>query len=342
MRLAMLGVASALTSPAHSAVSILDSAYSFSTYHTHSVATSSVVSFDWDTDESLYYQTFTASYNFGGLFRWDGLTQSTAVPGDSDFYGYSVVRIGNNLHYNTSSLSSQKVFKYQPRSTPPAAVLTSSANNSFLFGRQPGEMFITGAAGFGTNEIYHVFLNGAGDFLSTPISLGLTIGSSGPAAFDASGNMFYAPGFGDLNIYRYTAADVAAAIADPTSTPLPPAASRLWWNYSTVFPAVSGATGLAFDASGNLLVTLTDFSNPSYLVRANADGSGNLSSFSALLSSTDQLFEVRVKDDSIYVANRDTILQVVPEPSTFGLLLFGAVVLAWMRGRRQKLQGSAP
>lgn len=345
-RLAILVAAAALTSPVHSAVSILDPAYSFSNYHTDSEPTSSVVAFDWELEGALYYQTFTTSYNFGGLFKWNGLTQTTAVPGDSDFYGYSVLRVDGQLYYNTSTSSSQKISRYDPLNTPLSPVQVSAANNSFLFSRQPGEIFITGAEGFGTNQNYRAQLDAAGDFLSAPISLGLTIGNSGPGRFDASGNMFYAPGFGDLSIYRYTAADVAAAIDDPAANPLPPAASRLWWNYGTDFPAVSGATGLAFDASGNLLVTLTDFSNPSYLVLANVDGSGSFSSFSPLLSSTEQLFAVQFKDDAIYVANSNTILQVVPEPSTCGLLLLGGVVLAWVRSRRRKAgraaQESAP
>lgn len=333
MRLAIVGIASALIVPSHAAVSILDPGYSFSTYHTHSVPTSSVVSFDWDLGGAVHYQTVTASFNFGGLFRWDGLDQSTAVPGDSDFSGASVVRIGDNVYYNTSDFTDQKVFRYGPLSGPPGATNISTAPNWGLFGRNPGEMFLTGSVGFGTNEVYHVLLDGAGDFLSTPISLGLTTGSSGPIAFDASGNMFYAPGFADLNIYRYTAAEVAAAIADPLANPLPAAASRLWWNYSTNFPAVSGAAGLAFDASGNLLATLTDFSNPSYLVRADVDGLGGFDGFNAILSSTDRLGDVRFKDDSIYLANSDTILQVVPEPSTLGLVVLGGAVLAWMRRR---------
>jgi len=68
MSLAIVGIALSLTSPSHATVSILDPAYSFSIYHTHSVPTSSVVSFDWDIGGAVYYQTATASFNFGGLF----------------------------------------------------------------------------------------------------------------------------------------------------------------------------------------------------------------------------------------------------------------------------------
>ena len=338
MSLAIAGIALALTSPSRAAVSILDPAYSFSIYHTHSVASSAIVSFDWDSGGTAYYQASTASFTFGGLFTWNGLTQGTAVSGTSDFSGASAVRIGDNIYYNTSDFTDQKIWKYGPLSGSPAASNISTNANWGLFRRGAGEIFITGAPGFGTNEIFRATLDGSGDFASTPVSLGVTIGSSGPIAFDLSGNMYYAPGFGDLNIYKYTAADVAAAIADPVSNPLPAAASRLWYNYGTnaAFSTVSGGAGMAFDASGDLLLTLTDFVNPSQLVRFDVDGAGGFAGLDAILSSTDRLGDVRFRDSSIYVGNANTILQVVPEPGTFGLVVFGGLVAGWLHRRRTR------
>ncbi len=333
VRLAIVGIAASLTSPSHATVSILDPGYSFSTYHTHSVATSAVVSFAWDASDAVYYQTATSAFAFGGLFRWNGVTQSTAVAGNSDFPGAGVIRIGDSIYFNTEDFTSQKVFKYGPLSGSPSATNISTGPSYDLFVRNPGEIFITGSIGFGTNQIYYATLDGAGDFTGAPVSLGLTIGSSGPIAFDLSGNMYYAPGFGDLSIYKYTAADVAAAIADPITNPLPAAASRLWRDYSADFAAVSGGTGMALDETGDLLLTLTDFSNPSYLVRFDVDAFGDYAGFDAILSSTDQLGDVRFKDGSIYLANANTILQVVPEPGTIGLVLMGCSALALLRRR---------
>lgn len=324
---AVAGIALALASPSRAAISMLDPAYSFSVYHTHSVSTSAVVSFDWDADGTVYYQASTEFYEFGGLFTWNGVTQATAVSGSSDFSGASVVRIGDNIYYNAEDVANQKVFKYGPQSGVPSPSNISTAVNRGLYRRGDAEMFIAGAPGFGINRIYHVTLDGAGNFLGTPVSLGLTTGSSGPTAFDLSGNMYYAPGFGDLGIYKYTAADVAAAIADPLASPLPAAASRLWYDYSGDF-AVSGATGMTFDEFGNLLLTLTDFVNPSLLVRFDVDAGGDFNGFSAILSSTDRLGDVRFHDGAIYVGNADTIVQVVPEPGTAGLLVLGAAAVA--------------
>jgi hypothetical protein len=336
MSLAIAGIALALTSPSRAAVSILDPAYSFSIYHTHSVASSAIVSFDWDSGGTVYYQASTASFTFGGLFTWNGAAQGTAVSGTPDFSGGSAVSIGDNIYYNTSDFTDQKIWKYGPLTGPPAASNISANANWGLFRRGAGEMFITGAPGFGINEIFRATLDGSGNFTSAPVSLGVTIGSSGPIAFDLSGNMFYAPGFGDLNIYKYTAADVAAAIADPVANPLPPAASRLWYDYSGDFATVSGGAGMAFDASGDLLLTLTDFVNPSLLVRFDVDGSGTFAGLDAILSSTDRLGDVRFRDSSIYVGNANTILQVVPEPGTFGLVALGGLVAGWLHRRRHR------
>ncbi len=333
MSLAMAGIALALTSPSRAAVSILDPAYSFTIYHTHSVATSAIVSFDWDSGGTAYYQASTDSFNFGGLFTWNGLAQGTAAPGTSDFSGASVVRLGDNIYYNTSTFTDQRAWKYGPLSGSPAASNISTAANWGLFRRGADEIFITGAPGFGTNEIFRASLDGSGNFASAPVSLGLTIGSSGPIAFDLSGNMYYAPGFADQNIYKYTAADVAAAIADPVSNPLPPAASRLWYDYSGDFATASGGAGMAFDASGDLLLTLTDFVNPSLLVRFDVDGAGDFAGLDAILSSTDRLGDVRFRDSAIYVGNANTILQVVPEPGTFGLVVLGGLVAGWLHRR---------
>lgn len=335
MSLASAGCALALLTPSRAAVSILDPAYSFSIYHTHSVPTSAIVSFDWDSGGTAYYQASTDSYNFGGLFTWNGLTQGTAVAGSSDFSGASTVRIGDNIYYNTSGLPDQKVWKYGPLSGSPAASKISTNANWGLFRRGADEMFITGAPGFGTNQIFRATLDGSGNFTSAPVSLGVTIGSSGPIAFDLLGNMYYAPGFGDLNIYKYTAADVAAAIADPVSNPLPSAASRLWYNYSLNFSDVSGGAGMAFEEDGDLLVTLTDFSSPSLLVRFDVDSLGAFEDLNPILSSTDRLGDVRFRDGSIYVGNANTIMQVVPEPGTLGLVALGGLTLGWLRLRRR-------
>lgn len=327
-------VLASIVTPSARAVTILDPAYSYSPYHTHSISSSSISSFDWSGGGDLYYQTSTSFFTFGGLFRWDGIAESTAVGASADFAGASALSIGDFIYYNTSDFTDQKIFKYGPLAGSPVVSSVSTAANFGLYRRNPGEIFITGAIGFGTNEVFYTTVDLAGNFASAPFSLGVTIGGSGPVGFDSAGNMYYAPGFGDLKIYKYTAADVAAAIADPILNPLPAAASRLWRDYSGDFGLVTGAAGLAFDSNGNLVVSLTDFSNPSYLVRFDVDMTGAYSGHSAILSSSSRLGDVRTQGGSIFLANENTVLQVVPEPTVTGLSFLGAAIVAFSRRRR--------
>jgi hypothetical protein len=196
-------------------------------------------------------------------------------------------------------------------------------------------MFITGAPGFGTNHIYHTALVSSGNFVSAPADLGVTSGSSGPVVFDSAGNLFYAPGYYDKKIYKWSAAEVASAIADPTANPLPAASGKVWWDYSIDFSGVSGATGMAIDANGNLVMTLTDFINPSYLVEVNVSGGAYGGNYTSILSSTDRLGDVAFHNGSLYVANANQILQVVPEPSACLLLLLSAAGAAALRRRKK-------
>jgi hypothetical protein len=318
-----------------SAANLIEPGYGTSVYLTHSVSSESITSFDWSlSGATTYYQTSTSSYNFGGLFTWINDVQSTAVAGNADYSGASVVRIDDNIYYNTSS-TGYKIWKHDPSIGATGATQVSMAPNWGLFRRKAGEMFITGTPNFSSpNEVFRAALTTAGNFESPPVSLGTTIGSSGPLAFDTLGNMFYAPGYGDKSIYRYTAADVNNSVADPTNTPLPSPAERLWWDYSSSFSNSSGATGLAVDDIGNLYITLTDFSSPSFLVKASANGTSGFANYHTILSSTRGLGDVRLRDGSIYLAEGNEILQVVPEPQTVSLVLLGGAALLWFRHRR--------
>src|SRR5690625_82091 len=298
----------------------------------------SITSFDRGADGNLYYQTSSSSFNFDGFHRWDGTTQTTLVAGNSDWAGSSVVAIGDYVYYNSEDFTSQKIHRYGPASgANPVSTQISTSANSGLYGHA-GELFITGAEGFGTNHIYHSTLNAEGDLNADPAAdLGETFGASGPLAFDANGNLYYAPGFGDLSIYRWSAEQVNAAIADPNANPLP-TDDVLWADYSAVYGNVGGATGMTFDSDGNLALTLTDFTSPSYLVSLGLteDGEWN-GSISELLASTERLGDLRNFDGYLHIATGDTILQIIPEPGTWSLFIgfsaIGAILLK--RGRRR-------
>ena len=325
--------------PAHAEIDY-SSGYGGIEYYSHSNSSSNLISFDWDSSNNLYYETDDGYAGFGGFYSYNGTSQTTIV-GDAgdDWAGASVVTIGDYVYFNSSdSSNNQHIWKYGPLSGSAAAQVTSTAANFGLY-QNNADLYIAGAIGWGTNHIYQSSLDASGNLNSDPpIDLGVTSGSSGPIAFDAAGNMYYAPGYGDQSIYKWSAAEVAAAIADPISNPLASAASRLWYDYSEEFSTVSGGTGMAFDPNGDLFITLTDYSNPSLLVRLDVDELGAYGEYEKILESTDRLGDLRVKDGELYVANDNSIYQLsqVPEPSSF-VLLASVLGLAQLARRRRWL-----
>jgi hypothetical protein len=290
-----------------------------------------IVSYDWDGSGNLYYQASTAFYNFGGLYSSNGVSTTEVVAGNSDFSGASVVRVGNFIYYNTNDFTEQKIYRYGPTTGSPTLTLASTASNYSLHSVNGG-LYLTGAPGFGTNHIYSSGIDSNGALLNDPpIDLGETFGGSGPLAFDAVGNMYYAPGFGDLTIYKWAAADVAAALS---GTALPQGSEQIWRDYGTDFSSVSGGTSMVFDAEGDLWLSLTSFSDSSLVVEFDVDGSGDYAGAEALFSTTDRLGELRQKDGAIYLSNDNKIYQVVPEPGTYALMALGLCLLVGARFRR--------
>jgi hypothetical protein len=326
-----LGFLAAFT-PAQASITVIDPNYSTSTYFTHGNS-DTVQSYDWDASNNLFYSTTTASFNFGGLYK-AGTGQ--VVAGSSDFASTSVTRIGNYVYYNTSDFSNQKIYNYNTVTNTASGAAISTTPNYGLYTNN-GQLFITGSVSFGTNHIYTSTLDSNGDLVSDPaIDLGVTSGGSGPLAFDSDGNLYYAPGFSDPSIYKFSAADLANAIADPTGDPLS-ITGNLWLNYSSLYSSYSGGTSMAFDENGDLMLTLTNFVDPSLLVKFGIDdltGAYN-SNANTILEDSGILGELRFHDGEIYVSSGNQIINVsaVPEPSTYALLFLGlsVVVIATRR-----------
>jgi hypothetical protein len=307
--------------------------YNVSNYYTSSNTTDNIVSFDWDASDNLYYDTATPSFNFGGLYEVSGTTTTNPVAGTSDFSGASVVAIGNYVYYNTSDASGdQNIYKYGPLNGTPANSLTSTTPSFGLY-KHAGQLYITGSPDFGTNHIYHSALNANGSLASDPATdLGADSGSSGPLAFDGAGDLYYAPGFGDESVYKWTAAQVAAALANPAQNPLSIAEASQWLNYGTssTYGSFSGGTSMIVDGN-QLLLTLTNFGEPSVLAAFGIGSNGNWDgSSTSILNGTDTLGELRENDGNLFLSDDNSIFEIdVPEPSV-ALLLGGGLLLLVM------------
>jgi len=314
------GLAAALGLGAASAAVTYDSGYGGSVWHTHSNG-DSISSYDWGADGNLYYAASTSSYNAGGVFRFDGTNTTNIRPASSNYSGASVVAVGNSVFFNESTPANvQRVFRYDTTS----GMTASTTITNYSMGTDGTNLFIAGSADWSTTRItYH-----AGGDLGTTIDLGGIEGASGPLAFDAAGNLFYAPGAYDLSIYRWSASEVAAAISSGGSLSLGAEGHR-WADYSS-WSTAAGATSLALDASGNVIVTLTDYTNPSLLVMFDADGSGN---HRTILSSEDRLGEVRIHDGGLFVSEGNRILAIVPEPGALTLAILPLATLLFGRRR---------
>ncbi|WP_157836854.1 hypothetical protein [Geminisphaera colitermitum] len=306
----MSGIASlALSALLHATITV-NSPHSISPYYTPG-GSNSIASYDWDSNGDLFYQTSTPIYYYlGGFYKHEFSTSTTTtltLSGGTyaDYAGASVLTIGDFVYFNSSDTNNvQAIYKYSSGSS---VTLESTDANYGLY-TYDGDLFVTGAIGWGTNHVYFHTVNGTTGALGTREDLGVTSGASGPLAFDADGNLYYAPGYGDPSIYKWSAAEVADAIADPVNDPLD-IAGHLWHDYSADYGIYSGGTSMVVDLDGNLLLTITDFINPSILVRFEVNPiTGNYANnFDEILEDTGRLGEIRLYNGDLYISSDNTI-----------------------------------
>lgn len=328
--LAFAGTAALAVLPAQATINY-SNGYGGITEFTHSTA-DAIVSFDRAGGET-YYMTSTAGFAFSGL--WTASSGTALVTTANRFSGSSVVGIGDYVYYNSSEGSpnfTQHIDAYGPISGSGTGFGVSTASNFTLAGNGSSNIFI---AGFGasSNEIFYAPIGAGGTLTAAPTSLGAQAGFSGPLTFDASGNLYYASGSttGTRNIYKWSAAEVADAIADPGANPL--LATNVWLDFGALFAGYAG-TSLAFDENGDLLLTINDFMNPTMLIEFDVDNLGDYGgSFQEVLSNDGRSGQVRNIDGAVYYASDNQILRIVPEPGTGALVLAGAA-LALLRRRR--------
>jgi hypothetical protein len=332
-KVAALALVTAASTSAWAQLTVLAPGYGVQDDYIHPT-TDAIVSYDWDASANLYYLT-AAGYPNVNVWKSTGSSLTSLYSNPNHFAGASVVTIGNYVYFNDSDFSNhQFIRRYGPLDGSAATTLSSSTANFGLSGHA-GDLFITGAEDFGTNHIYRSDLAPDGDLLNDPATdLGATSGASGPLAFDLEGNLYYAPGFGDLSIYKWSVSELAAAIANPSGQPLG-VGGHLWLKYDTLYSSVSGATSLLLDGDGDLLITLTSFSSPSLLVEFGADTAGSYDgNHTAILSDAGRLGDLRLHDGGVFLSSGNKIVQVVPEPA-IALLLLGALA-AMLCGRSRK------
>lgn len=312
-----------------SAALIFSNGYGSAAYYTNPDP-AFIFSYDWGPNGSLYYGTAdSSSYQSAGVYQTDGISPRLVLASaSSDYAGASVVAIGSSIYYNDSNYPDSGIYRHDvgvPGSTK------SLATNWGLF-TNGTSLFVTGAAAFGDPTGIVAFPNG--DLSGPTVDLGGIAGASGPLAFDAAGNLFYAPGYGDLSIYRWSASQVADAVNG--TVPLT-ASANLWFNYGNVaaYQGVAGGTSLAVDSNGNVLIALTNFSDLSYVVKFNADNSGAYgNSYTQLLeNNAGRLGEIRIHEGELFAATGNQIIRIIPEPASVLLSVLG-VAGFFLRRRR--------
>ncbi len=283
------------------------------TYFQNSHPQTRLVSFDWDAAGNLYYSTGDEFWDVGlALYKFDGARSSRLYSDDNAFAGSHVTAIAGFIYFNDGGTYDRwtcDYFRYDP-AAPAAPVNLGVLSDIWGLATWNGSD-IWAAGGFPAS-IYRSALQPNGDLISNPlINLG-SVGSaaSGPLAFDAEGNLFYAEGYvseGHPNIYRWSAAEVAAALADPEGAPLN-VAGHVWATLTTG----DGVTGMVVDSLGHLVLAATSFVDPSELQRLLANNSGEYAGFEVLARSDARMEMVRIRAGQVYVSTGDGIFKVKP------------------------------
>lgn len=316
-RLASVFTALAVAGPSAQAAVFFSPGYGGTAIYTHPNS-DSIYSYDWGSDGRIYLGTIDSSYQSGGIYSFDGSSTATLQAANGVYAGASVVAIGSSIYFNDAA-NSPLIYQYRIGDGSTTSLLT----NHYSLGTDGNNLITTGSADFVTTRLNYY----AGGVLSGAVDIGGVEGGSGPAAFDMAGNLFYAPGYGDPSIYRWSALEVAAAVLSNGSSTLDASGHR-WLDYGASF-STAGVGSLLLDADGNVLVTLTSFLDPSSLVKFSADGSG---SFETILTSSDRLGEIRQNGGNLYLSQANQIITIVPEPSTLLAALSGLGLL--LRRRR--------
>ncbi|MFA5343158.1 MAG: VCBS repeat-containing protein [Kiritimatiellia bacterium] len=285
--------------------------YVAQTFYANPHAGETLVAFDWDEDSNLYYSTGRPDYGLGiSVYRYNGVNASLLYTDANAFSGSRVTAIGGRIYFNDGGTYTRYTcdyYRYDP--THPSAPANIGILSD-IYGLETRDGTDFWAAGGYNSAIYYSALNANGDLVSNPlVNLGAIGAASGPIAFDASSNLFYAEGYvssGNPTVYRWSAAEVSAAIANPAGAPLSPV-GHAWATLS----AGDGASGMVVDNKGRLVITATSFTDASELQRLFVTN-GNYAGYAVLARSDERMETVRIRDGKIYVSSSEGIFTVVP------------------------------
>ncbi len=273
-----------------------------------------LVSFDWDGEGALHYTV--GDPNWGLKLEAYKHTDAGEIPvhqSSSVWAGSRIACIGDRMYFNDGGdfmRSDFNYYLYDPANPGSVESLLEAPYGASLWGidsRHSGEFFASGAAAaWGPAALFFSPLTASGALASAPPILFGQIGESpGPMAFDSQGNLYYAPGYaysGTAPLYRWSAAEVAAALADPVGAALSPS-GREW----AVLPApYDGATGMATDNQGNVYVSATAWGAPSQLILFKADSGETL----VAAEYGGRLETVRFRDHGVYVSCADGVFHM--------------------------------
>ena len=281
------------------------------TYFANPHAQACIVSFDWDAASNLYYTTGGVDWDTGfSVFHFDGTTSSSLYSDPDAFAGSRLTAIAGLIYFNDGGTYDRwtcNYFRYNP-ATGAAPVDMGILSDIWGLETKTGSDFW--AAGGYPASIYYSALDANNELVDNPlINLGAVGSASGPMAFDKDGNLYYAEGYvaeGHPNVYRWSAAEVAAAIADPEGAALNPE-GHTW----TTLTTGDGTTSMVVDNDGHVLVTITSFVDSSELQRLHVKN-GEFTGFDMMARSSDRLETVRIRNNNIYVSAAEGIYKIVP------------------------------
>ena len=232
----------------------------------------SLVSYDWDAAGVLYYMTGDPNWGLKlNVYRLVSGVETPVYQSAALFPGSRLTAVGSFLYFNDGGDYARYTFNYYAYNPAtggqPALSYDSAVAPLSLWGidtRDGTQFFASGAVGFGPSSIYYMPAPEDGQ-LDGLVSIGDIGESSGPIAFDRLGNLYYAHGYvysGQAKIFRWSAAELAGAIANPALSPLSPADHE----WATLPAAFTGASGLAVDDAGNVYVTANAWGVPGELL----------------------------------------------------------------------------